>query len=102
METERLTKASRETKESLLKKVADLESELEDLKLLYETTMEHGTALEEQLVIQNQKIEILRDKMRKYLSPQLYEALLGGTTDADTKSHIRVNLTVYFSDLVGF
>lgn len=102
METERLTKVSRETKESLLKKVADLESELEDLKLLYETTMEHGTALEEQLVIQNQRIEILRDKMRKYLSPQLYEALLGGTTDADTKSHIRVNLTVYFSDLVGF
>jgi len=102
MVTESSTKISRDTKASLSKKMADLESELEDLKLLYENTMEHGTALEEQLVIQNQKIEILRDKMRKYLSPQLYEALLGGTADADTKTHTRVNLTVYFSDLVGF
>jgi adenylate cyclase len=92
----------RETKESLYKKIEQLESELEDLQLLYETTMEHGTALEEQLVIQNQKIETLRDKMRKYLSPQLYDALLGGITDADTKTHTRTNLTVYFSDMVGF
>jgi len=92
----------RETKESLYKKIEELEGDLEDLQLLYDTTMEHGTALEEQLVIQNQKIETLRDKMRKYLSPQLYEALLGGLTDADTSTHTRINLTVYFSDMVGF
>ncbi len=96
------TKTVRETKESLFTKIENLESELEDLKLLYENTMEHGTALEEQLVVQNQKIESLRDKMRKYLSPQLYDALLGGTTDADTKKHTRTNLTVYYSDMVGF
>jgi class 3 adenylate cyclase len=40
--------------------------------------------------------------MRKYLSPQLYDALLGGTTDADTKKHTRTNLTVYYSDMVSF
>lgn len=96
------TTTVRDTKESLHKKIDDLEGELDDLKLLYETTMEHGTALEEQLVIQNQNIEALRDKMRKYLSPQLYDALLGGTTDADTKKHKRTNLTVFFSDMVGF
>ncbi|KAF0106719.1 MAG: putative adenylate/guanylate cyclase [Anaerolineaceae bacterium] len=102
MEKTLSTTTVRETKESLHKKIDDLESELDDLKMLYENTMEHGTALEEQLVVQNQKIEILRDKMRKYLSPQLYDALLGGTTDADTKKHTRVNLTIYFSDMVGF
>jgi adenylate cyclase len=96
------TKTVRETKELLYKQIENLESELEDLKLLYENTMEHGTALEEQLVIQNQKIKTLRDKMRKYLSPQLYDALLGGTTDADTKKHTRTNLTVYYSDMVSF
>jgi len=102
MAENRSTKTVRETKESLYRRLEELESELEDTKLLYETTMEHGTALEEQLVIQNQKIETIRDKMRKYLSPQLYDALLGGTTDADTKKHTRTNLTVYFSDMVGF
>ena len=55
----------RETKESLYKKIEELEGDLEDLQLLYDTTMEHGDALEEQLVIQNQKIETLRDKMRR-------------------------------------
>lgn len=96
------TTTIRDTKESLNKKIDALENELDDLKMLYENTMEHGTALEEQLVIQNQEIKILRDKMRKYLSPQLYDALLGGTTDADTKKHTRTNLTIYFSDMVGF
>jgi class 3 adenylate cyclase len=64
--------------------------------------MEHGTALENELMLQNRRIEVLRDKMRKYLSPQLYQALLGSTSAPDTQSHSRIRLTIYFSDMVGF
>lgn len=82
-------------------RIAELEAELADLQILYENTMEHGTALENELMLQNERMEALQQKMRKYLSPQLYAALLGGIP-ADTKSHARVKLTIYFSDMVGF
>ncbi len=82
--------------------LAELESEMADLQILYETTMEHGTSLENELIDQNNRMEILQSKMRKYLSPQLYQALVGGTADANIKSHNRVKLTIYFSDIVGF
>ena len=82
--------------------INELESELIDMQLLYETTMDHGTSLENELVVQNERITILQGEMRKYLSPQLYQALVGGEATADTKSHKRTKLTVYFSDMVGF
>ena len=96
------SKPSARRRPTLREQVAELEADLADMQLLYETTMEHGTALEEQLMVQNQQMEILQEKMRKYLSPQLYSALLGGTAEASTKRHSRVRLTVYFSDMVGF
>jgi len=83
-------------------RIKDLEEEQADLHVLYETTMEHGTSLENELMTQNDRMTELQSKMRKYLSPQLYQALVGGTADADTKSHERVKLTIYFSDIVGF
>jgi class 3 adenylate cyclase len=83
-------------------RIDELESELADLQVLYETTMEHGTALENELSAQNDRMEALQNKMRKYLSPQLFQALVGGTADANTRSHSRTKLTIYFSDMVGF
>ncbi len=83
-------------------RIMALETELKDLQILYETTMEHGTALENELLAQNERMELLQNKMRKFLSPQLYQALLGGVANADTKSYTRAKLTVYFSDIVGF
>jgi adenylate cyclase len=87
---------------ALQAQIAELESELADLRVLYENTMEHGTALENELFAQNERMEALQNKMRKYLSPQLFQALVGGITDASTKSHTRTKLTIYFSDMVGF
>lgn len=78
-----------------------LKRELEDLKLLNETTIDHSTRLENELVEQNMKLDLLQNKMKKYLSPQLYEALVGGTTDA-VLVHTRKKLTVFFSDIVNF
>ena len=88
--------------EALQKKMAELQSDLGDLQQLYDNTLEHATSLEEDLVNQNKRMQVLQNKMRKYLSPQLYAALLGGTADASTKVHARKKLAIYFSDLVGF
>ena len=81
--------------------VEQLKRELEDLKLLNETTIDHATRLENELVEQNMKLDLLQNKMKKYLSPQLFEALVGGTTDAELV-HTRKKLTVFFSDIVNF
>ncbi len=75
--------------------------ELEDLRILNENTIEHGTALENELVEQNAKLNALQNKMKKYLSPQLYDQLLGGKDDV-ALIHTRKKLTVFFSDIVGF
>ena len=82
--------------------IAELQSDLADLQTLYDITLEHGNMLEEALMTQNKQMEALQNKMSKYLSPQLYQALVGDIADASTKSHERVKLTVYFSDIVGF
>lgn len=86
----------------LEKKYLALETELSDLQTLYENNLEHGTSLENELITQNQRMQNLQNKMRKYLSPQLYEALLGSTTDPSNRGHRRKKLAVYFSDMVGF
>ena len=83
-------------------KITALQDDLNDLQQLYDNTLEHATSLENELVSQNQRMQGLQNKMRKYLSPQLYDALLGGTADASTKMHARKKLAIYFSDLVGF
>lgn len=92
----------RKKRPTLRDRIAELESELDDLQILYETTMEHGTELENELVTQNERMETLQNKMRRYLSPQLYQALVGGYGGENTAVHTRTKLTVYFSDIVGF
>ncbi len=47
-------------------------------------------------------IESLLNKMRKYLSPQLYDSIIGGKQDTEGKAHSRKKLTIFFSDIVGF
>lgn len=86
----------------LEQKYLALEAELKDLQTLYENNLEHSTSLENELVSQNQCMQVLQNKMRKYLSPQLYEALLGSSTDPTSRGHRRKKLAIYFSDMVGF
>ena len=62
--------------------IEGLRRELEDLRILNENTVEHSTNLENELIEQNMKLDLLQNKMKKYLSPQLYQSLVGGTTDA--------------------
>ena len=95
-------KSKQEVASQLQTRIAELEDDLSDLQILYETTMEHGTELENELVTQNERMEALQNRMRKYLSPQLYQALVGGYGESSTAVHSRTKLTIYFSDIVGF
>jgi adenylate cyclase len=95
------TPMSREEMKKLKIENEQLRREMEDLQILNETNIDHSTRLENELVEQNMKLDILKDKMRKYLSPQLFQALVGGTADA-VLEHARKKLTIFFSDIVSF
>lgn len=47
-------------------------------------------------------INTLNDKMKHYLSPQLYASIAGGERDVSVDKHYRKKLTVFFSDVVNF
>jgi len=95
------TPMAREEIKKLMAENEQLKRELEDLRILNETNIDHSTRLENELVEQNMKLDILKDKMRKYLSPQLFQALVGGAADA-VLEHNRKKLTIFFSDIVNF
>ena len=78
-----------------------LKEELELLQIIHENTIEHGSELENELVDQNEKLDSLQVRMKKYLSPQLYSILLGANADT-TINHRRKKLTIFFSDIVNF
>ena len=48
------------------------------------------------------RLNTLNDKMKHYLSPQLYASISGGERDVSVDKHYRKKLTVFFSDVVNF
>ncbi len=78
-----------------------LRSELEDLRLLYEATIEHGEAVEDQLAEQSARMEALSKQLAKYLSPQVYKSIFEGRQEVKIAS-TRKKLTVFFSDIADF
>ena len=85
----------------LKQEIERLTHELDDMRILDENTIDHSTQLENTLIEQNTRLDLLKDKMKKYLSPQLYKALVGGTSNAEI-IHKRKKLTIFFSDIVNF
>lgn len=49
----------------------------------------------------NQSLENVSQQLSKYISPQLYQAILSGQQEVRVESR-RKKLTVFFSDIVGF
>jgi len=78
-----------------------LRSELEDLRVLYEATIEHGEAVEDQLADQSARLENLSSQLAKYLSPQVYRSIFEGRQEVKIASS-RKKLTVFFSDIADF
>jgi len=101
---------SKEKLNHFIKSVENIEKYLElyeedynDLEMLHETNLEHSTEIENELSIKNEAISKLIDKMKRYLSDQLYQKIMGGQIDESTQaSQSRKILTIFFSDIVRF
>lgn len=72
-----------------------------ELEVLYQNIIDHSTEIENELLENNKKIQMYLDRMRRYLSPQLYEMITGAEVETSI-SHQRRKLTIFFSDIVGF
>lgn len=83
-----------EEKKSLL-------NEIEDMKMLYETVAEHSSFIENELEQKNQEVSGLINQLKKYLSPQLFQSIVGGGKEVSL-NYERKFLTVFFSDIVNF
>ena len=57
------------------KKLLEGKREIEDLKILYDNIVEHGTLIENDLENANVETKKLLDSMKKYLSPQLFNSI---------------------------
>ena len=79
-----------------------LQSELSDLKIMYENVIEHSNALEEDLSAANKTKNQLLGVIRKYVPAQLYDAIAGGKSEVSTKNQRRKKLTIFFSDITHF
>jgi len=79
-----------------------LADNLGDFGVLYSSVLEHSSELENQLSLRNTEINGIMTKMRRYLSEALYQRIAGGSVEARAGSTQRRNLTVFFSDVVGF
>ncbi|MCB9796162.1 MAG: adenylate/guanylate cyclase domain-containing protein [Alphaproteobacteria bacterium] len=74
----------------------------EDLALVHEVVVAHGSDIENELSMRNERITELTENMRRYLPPQLYERIAGGEVKASARQNRRRRITVFFSDIVGF
>jgi class 3 adenylate cyclase len=79
-----------------------LQGELSDLRIMYENVIEHSNALEEDLSTANKTKKQLLELIRKYMPAQLYEAIVGGTSEVSTKNQRRKKLAIFFSDITNF
>lgn len=59
-------------------------------------------SLEATVTERTEALNLLNDKMKHYLSPQLYASIAGGDRDTTVDQHYRKKLTVFFSDVVNF
>lgn len=70
-----------------------------ELEVLYQNIIDHSTEIENELLENNKKIQMYLDRMRRYLSPQLYEMITGAEVETSI-SHQRRKLTIFFQTLL--
>ena len=61
-----------------------------------------NSSLEQTVAERTEQINTLNEKMKHYLSPQLYASIAGGDRDTSMDTHYRKKLTVFFSDVKNF
>ncbi len=103
------------SEQELKDRIEELEEEKQFLQIMLDNNADHASSLEEQLSAQVDSIERLRDRMKVYLSPQIYESItheiesesFNPSSQGDQKverplSFNRKKLVIFFSDIVGF
>lgn len=86
--------SARETIEHLLK-------EFKKIYKKFDRIIKISDKQQDELNKKNELLSSLSQKLSKYFSPQIYEALFLGKHDATVKSS-RKKLTIFFSDIVNF
>ncbi|MBA7484110.1 MAG: adenylate/guanylate cyclase domain-containing protein [Spirochaeta sp.] len=86
----------------LKKEIMRLTEESQDLRIMYDNTVEHGTLIENDLEETNRMLKILLGSMKKYLAPQLYNSIVKSGDEEVQLSYKRSRLTIFFSDIAGF
>ena len=87
--------------DSKLPIVQALLSAIDEVEMLHQSVVEHSSELENELEQKNRAIEKIMANMRRYLSKSLFQRISGGQS-AQAGATARRNLTVFFSDIVGF
>ena len=91
----------KQAEESEIPFVQALLDAIDEAEMLHQSVIEHSSELENQLEQKNRAIENILANMRRYLSKSLFQRIYGGQS-AQAGSTARRNLTVFFSDIVGF
>ena len=84
------------------KKLLEGKREIDDLKIMYDNIVEHGTFIENDLEKANVEMKRLLNSMKKYLSPQLFSSIVSSSDKDADLSYKRKKLTIFFSDIAGF
>jgi adenylate cyclase len=80
----------------------ELMAAIDEFELLHESVLEHSSELENELEQKSHAIEQIMHNMRRYLSKSLYERISGGSESTLAGATARRNLSIFFSDIVGF
>lgn len=94
---------SEEEYQKLQKELESANNRYNDLDILHQNVVDHGTHLENELEEKNRNINAYVNSMKKYLSPQLFELITNIDHDKDSAFALkRQRIVCLFSDIVGF
>jgi adenylate cyclase len=93
--------SERNDPDSAVSELGRLKAELQDLKIMYENMVDHGTLVEDELEEKNRRINNLLALMRTRVPSQVYESIATGKITSKL-TYKRQKLTMFFSDIVGF
>ena len=80
----------------------ELLAAIDEFDLLHNVVLEHSSELQNELEQKNHAVEQITQNMRRYLSKSLYQRIAGGSHSAQAGATTRSNLSIFFSDIVGF
>ena len=78
------------------KKLLEGKREIDDLKIMYENIVEHGTLIENDLEKANVETKKLLNSMKKYLSPQLFNSIVNSSAKVSDCTEARINSHTHF------